>query len=122
MTDTPEYFPSRLDRLEQIVLGLAERQSNTQVQLDNLALRQANSQIQLDELKREMRELTSNVDRVLSRSAILDDVLLELRDSHEEHQRNFEQHQRNFDENQRTTNAALQSLEAILLQLTRNHS
>ncbi|QFS49883.1 hypothetical protein GXM_07377 [Nostoc sphaeroides CCNUC1] len=75
MTDTPEYFPSRLDRLELGVLGLAERQSNTQVQLDNLALRQANSQIQLDELKREMRELTSNVDRVLSRSAILDDVL-----------------------------------------------
>ncbi|QFS49554.1 hypothetical protein [Nostoc sphaeroides] len=91
MTDTPEYFPSRLDRLELGVLGLAERQSNTQVLLDNLALRQANSQIQLDELKREMRELTSNVDRVLSRSAILDDVLLELRDSHEEHQRNFEQ-------------------------------
>jgi hypothetical protein len=115
MTDTPEYFPSRLDRIEQIMLGLAERQANTQIQLDNLALRQANSQIQLDELRQEMRELTSNVDRVLSRSAILDDVLLELRDSHETHQRNFQEHQR-------TTNAALQSLEAILLQLTRNHS
>ncbi|YAF99022.1 MAG: hypothetical protein AB3A66_28930 (plasmid) [Nodularia sp. CChRGM 3473] len=62
-----------------------------------------------------MRELTSNVDRVLSRNAILDDVLLELRDSHETHQRNFEEHQR-------TTNAALQSLEAILLQLMRNRS
>ncbi|MBD2527440.1 hypothetical protein [Nostoc sp. FACHB-133] len=115
MTDTPEYFPSRLDRLEQIVLGLAERQSNTQQQLDLL---------------------TDNVNRVLARSAILDDVLLELRDSHEihqrnfeehqrnfeEHQRNFQEHQRNFQEHQRTTNAALQSLEAILLQLTRNHS
>ncbi|MEJ6487453.1 hypothetical protein [Nostoc punctiforme] len=108
MTDTPEYFPSRLDRIEQIMLGLAERQANTQQQLDSL---------------------TENVNRVLARSAILDDVLLELRDSHEEHQRNFEIHQRNFEEHrqdfqehQRTTNAALQSLEAILLQLTRNHS
>ncbi|MCC5633511.1 hypothetical protein LC613_39300 [Nostoc sphaeroides CHAB 2801] len=101
MTDTPEYFPSRLDRLELGVLGLAERQSNTQQQLDLL---------------------TDNVNRVLARSAILDDVLLELRDSHEIHQRNFEEHQRNFQEHQRTTNAALQSLEAILLQLTRNHS
>ncbi|MBD2452253.1 hypothetical protein H6G76_35170 [Nostoc sp. FACHB-152] len=94
MTDTPEYFPSRLDRLEQIVLGLAERQSHTQQQLDLL---------------------TENVNRVLARSAILDDVLLELRDSHEEHRRNFEEHQR-------TTNAALQSLEAILVQLTHNRS
>lgn len=122
MTDTPEYFPSRLDRIEQIMLGLAERQANTQaqldrtqVQLDNLAFRQGNAQIQLDELRQEMRELTSNVTRVLGRSAILDDVLLELRDSHQTHQRNFEEHQR-------TTNAALQSLEAILVQLTRNRS
>jgi predicted nucleic acid-binding Zn-ribbon protein len=122
MTDTPDYFPSRLDRIEQIILGLAERQAHTQeqiditqVQLDNLALRQANTQIQLSELKQEVGELTDNVTRVLGRSAILDDVLLELRDSHEAHQRNFEEHQR-------TTNAALQSLEAILLQLTRNHS
>ncbi|YAF99524.1 MAG: hypothetical protein AB3A66_29875 (plasmid) [Nodularia sp. CChRGM 3473] len=122
MTDTPEYFPNRLDRIEQIMLGLAERQANTQTQLDNLALRQANTQTQVDELRQEMRDLTSNVDRVLARSAILDDVLLELRDSHEEHKRNFETHQRNFEEHQRTTNAALQSLEAILLQLTRNHS
>ncbi|MBD2472175.1 hypothetical protein [Nostoc sp. FACHB-145] len=129
MTDTPEYFPNRLDRIEQIILGLAERQVNTQAQiditqaqLDNLALRQANTQIQLNELKQEVRELTDNVTRVLGRSAILDDVLLELRDSHEEHKRNFEQHQRNFEEHQRTTNAALQSLEAILVQLTLNRS
>lgn len=122
MTDTPEYFPNRLDRIEQIMLGLAERQANTQTQLDNLALRQANTQTQVDELRQEMRDLTSNVDRVLARSAILDDVLLELRDSHEEHKRNFETHQRNFEEHQRTTNAALHSLEAILLQLIRNNS
>jgi len=115
MTDTPEYFPSRLDRAEQIILGLAERQAHTQGQVD--------------ELRQQMQELTSNVNSVLARNAILDDVLLELRESHEEHrrnfeihQRNFEQHQRNFEEHQRTTNAALQSLEAILVQLTRNRS
>ncbi|MBD2511880.1 hypothetical protein H6G91_32360 [Nostoc muscorum FACHB-395] len=113
MTDTP--FPNRLDRIEQIILGVAERQANTQAQLDVLS--------------QEMRELTSNVDRVLGRSAILDDVLLELRDSHEQHQRNFESHQQQaeehlqaFKEHQRTTNAALQSLESILLQLIRNNS
>jgi predicted nucleic acid-binding Zn-ribbon protein len=121
MSDTPEYFPNRLERIEQIILGLAQRQAGTQEQLDNLTIRQANTQGQLDELSQEvrelsqeMRELTSNVDRVLGRSAILDDVLLELRDSHEQHQRNFEEHQR-------TTNAALQSLESILLQLIRNN-
>lgn len=108
MTDTPEYFPSRLDRAEQIILGLAERQ--------------ANAQLEMSELRQEMRQLTTrvdtltdNVDRVLARSAILDDVLLELRDSHEQHQRNFEEHQR-------TTNAALQSLESILLQLIKSNS
>ncbi|MBD2511838.1 hypothetical protein H6G91_32145 [Nostoc muscorum FACHB-395] len=113
MTDTP--FPNRLDRIEQIILGVAERQANTQAQLDVLS--------------QEMRELTSNVDRVLGRSAILDDVLLELRDSHEQHQRNFEEHQQQaeehlqaFKEHQRTTNAALQSLESILLQLIINNS
>ncbi|WP_392476800.1 hypothetical protein [Nostoc sp. C110] len=106
MSDTP--FPSRLDRAEQIILGLAERQAETQTQVDEL--RQG-----MRELSQEMRELTSNVDRVLGRSAILDDVLLELRDSHEQHQRNFEEHQR-------TTNAALQSLESILVQLIRNNS
>ncbi len=113
MSDTP--FPNRLERIEQIILGLAERQANTQDQLDNLTIRQANTQSQLDELSQEVRELTNNVDRVLGRSAILDDVLLELRESQEQHQRNFEEHQR-------TTNAALQSLESILLQLIRNNS
>ncbi len=108
MTDTPEYFPSRLDRAEQIILGLAERQANAQLEMSEL--RQG-----MRQLTTRVDTLTDNVDRVLARSAILDDVLLELRDSHEQHQRNFEEHQR-------TTNAALQSLESILLQLIRNNS
>ncbi|MDZ8259092.1 hypothetical protein [Nostoc sp. ChiQUE01b] len=80
MTDTP--FPSRLDRAEQIILGLAERQANTQTQVDEL--RQ-----EMRELTASVNNLTDNVDRVLARSAILDDVLLELRDSHEQHQHIF---------------------------------
>lgn len=90
MTDAPQQ-PSRLDRIETILATVAEQQaSNTQA----------------------IAELTDNVTRVLGRSAILDDVLLELRDSHEELKQNFL-------ENQRTTNAALNQLGAILVQLTR---
>ncbi len=90
MTEAPEQ-PSRLDRIEGILTRVAEQQAtNTQA----------------------IAELTDNVTRVLGRSAILDDVLLELRDSHEELKQNFL-------ENQRTTNAALNQLGAILVQLTR---
>ncbi|MGJ5632648.1 hypothetical protein [Nostoc sp. CALU 1950] len=104
----PSATASYPDRAEQIILGLAERQANAQLEQDQL--RQ-----EMRELTARVNNLTDNVDRVLARSAILDDVLLELRDSHEQHQRNFEEHQR-------TTNAALQSLESILLQLIRNNS
>ena len=98
MTNTPGHYngdtPNRLDRIEATLERLSDRQTNTQQQLDDF-IQTANT--------------------VLARSAILDDVLLELRDSHEQHQRNFEEHQR-------TTNAALQSLEAILLQLIRRNN
>jgi predicted nucleic acid-binding Zn-ribbon protein len=81
-----------------ILAELAQRQSNTQEQLDSLL---------------------STAQNIFARDAVLNDVLLELRDSHEELKHNFEVHQRNFDENQRTTNAALNQLGAILIQLTR---
>jgi predicted nucleic acid-binding Zn-ribbon protein len=127
MTNTPQNQPDRLDRIEvllervttrlddlsvlhasteQQINDLAQRQSSTQEQLDNLTIRQVNTQHQLD-------DLVSTANNIFARDAVLNDVLLELRDSHEQHQRNFEEHQR-------TTNAALQSLEAILLQLIRN--
>ncbi len=90
MTELPQQ-PNRLDRIEAILATVAEQQAtNTQA----------------------IAELTDNVTRVLGRSAILDDVLLELRDSHEELKRDFL-------ENQQTTNAALNQLGAILIQLTR---
>jgi len=87
----PSQPEDRLDRIERV--------------LDDIATQQAANTSAI-------AQLTENTNRVLARSAILDDVLLELRDSSEQHQRNFEEHQR-------TTNAALQSLEAILLQLIR---
>jgi chromosome segregation ATPase len=90
---------------------------DTRQLIENLARQQANTQQQLDSF---IETATS----VLARSAVLDGVVLELREStenlqqnFEQHQRNFEQHQRNFEEHQRTTNAALASLEAILVQL-----
>jgi len=106
MTNAHSQPESRLDRIEQIILGLAERQANTQAQLGELSQ-------EMRELTHRVNTLTEDTTRVLARSAILDDVLLELRDSQEEHRQQFLEHQR-------TTNAALQSLEAILLQLIRN--
>ncbi len=83
---------------------------STRELIAELARRQGDTQTQLD-------DFIETANRVLARSAVLDDVVQELRDSTEQHQRNFEQHQRNFEENQRTTNAAIERLEAILLQL-----
>jgi ABC-type transporter Mla subunit MlaD len=104
MTNIPEQS-SRLDRIEVLLERVAEQQANSQQQLDSLI---------------------NTASSVLARSTVLDDVVLELRDTtetlsrgFEQYQRNFEQHQRNVEENQRTTNAALERLEAILSQLMR---
>ncbi|BAY73392.1 hypothetical protein NIES23_62200 (plasmid) [Trichormus variabilis NIES-23] len=102
MTDAPS---NRLDRIEAILDTVA-----TQQQLNTQAIAQLTTK--LDNLSDNVNDLTSNVNSVLARDAVLNDVLLELRDSHEQHQRNFEEHQR-------TTNAALNQLGAILVQLTR---
>ncbi|MBP5977441.1 hypothetical protein HW132_33190 [Brasilonema sp. CT11] len=97
--------PNRLDRIESILASTAVQQATNTQAIANLSTK-------LDQLSDNVNQLTSNVDRVLARNAILDDVLLELRENAEEHRRIVE-------ENQRTTNAALASLEAILLQLVR---
>jgi predicted nucleic acid-binding Zn-ribbon protein len=102
MTDTPS---NRLDRIEAILDTVAAQQ-----QINTQAIAQLTTK--LDNLSDNVNDLTSNVNSVLARDAVLNDVLLELRDSHEQHQRNFEEHQR-------TTNAALNQLGAILIQLTR---
>ncbi|MCC5621976.1 hypothetical protein [Nostoc sp. CHAB 5715] len=73
----------------------------------------------IDDLTTNVNELTTDVNRVLARSAVLDDVILELQESQEQNQRSFEQYRQDFLEHQQTTNAALNSLEAILLQLIR---
>jgi chromosome segregation ATPase len=120
-----------LDRIEAILATVATQQASTQQQLDNLTRQQVNTQQQLDNLTRQqvntqqqldnltlrqvntqqqLDDLISTANSVFARDAILNDVLLELHENSERHQRNFEEHQI-------TTNAALQSLEAILLQL-----
>jgi uncharacterized protein YoxC len=111
MTNTPEQ-PSRLDRIEALAIRNTEAIALLTVKVDTLTDNVNDLTVKVDSLTDNVNELTSNVDRVLGRSAILDDVLLELRDSSERHQRNFEEHQR-------TTNAALDQLGAILIQLTR---
>ncbi|MBD2525671.1 hypothetical protein [Nostoc sp. FACHB-133] len=102
MSDIPRQYnggqPSRLDRIEAFLERVAEQQNN-------LIDRQATTQQQLD-------DYINTAQTVLARNAVMDDVLLELRDSHEELKQNFL-------ENQRTTNAALNQLGAILVQLTR---
>ena len=117
---------NRLDRLEAMLTSHAEMLNQLaplMAQVAQVATTTSETVAQHDEIltrieqKQELNtqaisELTENTNRVLARSAVLDDVLLELRDS-------FEQHQRNFEENQRTTNAALNQLGAILVQLTR---
>jgi uncharacterized protein involved in exopolysaccharide biosynthesis len=99
-TSPPE---DRLDRIERILDDIATQQAANTSAIAQLTIQQT---VNTDAIA----ELAENTNRVLARSAILDDVLLELRDSSEQHQRNFEEHQR-------TTNAALNSLEAILLRL-----
>jgi uncharacterized protein involved in exopolysaccharide biosynthesis len=99
-TSPPE---DRLDRIERILDDIATQQAANTSAIAQLTIQQtANADA--------IAQLAENTNRVLARSAILDDVLLELRESSEQHQRNFEEHQR-------TTNAALNSLEAILLRL-----
>ncbi|MBW4427811.1 MAG: hypothetical protein KME50_26060 [Nostoc desertorum CM1-VF14] len=125
MTNTPNQ-PSRLELIEAILVRVATQQEINTTAIAGLTAKQevnttAISELttKLDNLSDNIAELTSNVNTVLARSGVLDDVLLELRDSHEQHEQSYERHQQNFLEHQRTSNAALQSLEAILLQLLR---
>ncbi|NJN12904.1 MAG: hypothetical protein HC836_37195 [Richelia sp. RM2_1_2] len=113
------------DDIRGILAELANRQLNTQQQLDNLVERQEIAGQQIVQLADITSQLTNDIASVTARNALLNDIIPELRESQErqeilttELKQNFEQHQRNFVENQRTTNAALQSLEAILLRLT----
>jgi len=111
MTDIPEQ-PSRFDQIEVIVARVAEQQGVNTEAITNLTSKIDVLSESVTELTYNVNNLTNDVTRILGRSAILDDVLLELRDSHETLQQSFLEHQR-------TTNAALNQLGAILIQLTR---
>ena len=115
------------DDIRGILAELANRQLNTQRQIENLVERQDISGQQIIQLTDVVNQLTSDISSVTARNAVLNEIIPELRESQErqeilttELKQNQEQHQRNFEEHQRTSNAALQSLEAILLRLTNN--
>ncbi|BAY92579.1 MULTISPECIES: hypothetical protein [unclassified Tolypothrix] len=61
--------------------------ANTQQEIDQLARRQDNTRQLLD-------DLISTANGVFARDTILNDVLMELQDTQEAHQRNFEEHQK----------------------------
>jgi hypothetical protein len=105
MTDNNSNSTSRLDRIEALLERVVEQQADTQQQLN---------------------DFIGTANTVLARSAILDDVVLELREAterhqqnFERHQQNFERHQQNFENNQRSIEAALNRLEAMVLQIIR---
>lgn len=85
--------------------------------LAELARRQLTTQEQIEQTQLELRSLASDITRVLGRDAVLNEVVLELRDSHETMRENFVAFQQEYLEHKRTTNAALNSLEAINLRL-----
>ncbi|WP_242063032.1 hypothetical protein [Nostoc sp. FACHB-145] len=66
MTSTPDQ-PSRLDRIEAILDRVAAQQ-----QLNTQAIAQLTTK--LDNLSDNVNDLTSNVDSVLARDAVLNDV------------------------------------------------
>ncbi|MBE9216655.1 hypothetical protein IQ247_29020 [Plectonema cf. radiosum LEGE 06105] len=124
-----------LVQIAQSQLTTQRQLEGTQLQLANLTERQEISGQQIVQLSDVVNQLTSDISSVTARNAILNDIIPELRESQErqellttelkqnfeQHQRNFDQHLARFEDHQRTTNAALQSLEAILLQLTRGN-
>ncbi|MHC5930535.1 hypothetical protein [Nostoc sp.] len=96
MTKTHTNQPSRLELIEAILVRVATQQEVNTAAIAGLTVKQevntnalSDLTTKLDNLSDNVNELTENTNRVLSRSAVLDDVLLELRDSHEQHQQNF---------------------------------
>ena len=104
--------------------------------IQDIARMQRASQYELD-------MLIENTNRVIAHDAIVGGIVLELQENFEHHQEkfdrhqenfdrhlekfdrhleNFDRHQQNFNENQQATNAALNRLEAILLQLIKRGS
>jgi uncharacterized protein YukE len=131
MTDNIENLLTQLAqsqlRTQQSLERTQDSLERTQQQLELITNKVDITQIQVDQTQRqllatqfEVERITSNIETVFNRNEILNEILIELRESHENYQLRFERHLQNFDENQRTTNAALEQLTAILMRLTRN--
>ncbi|MDK2411898.1 MULTISPECIES: hypothetical protein [Aphanizomenon] len=130
--------PSRLDRIEAILEQttqrldrVAEQQENTTTSLEGLTGKVNELSEVVTEIGYKVDNFISTATTVLGRSTMLDEIILSnntrtsilenivvrLDRNQEESNRNFELHQQRFEENQRSTNAALERLEAILIQL-----
>lgn len=116
--------PSRLDRIEAILEQTTQR-------LDRVAEQQTvntqtigNISNGLNDLSNQVNDFIGTATTVLGRSTMLNEIILgnNTRTSILENivvrlDRNYEESNRKFEENQRSTNAALERLEAILIQL-----
>jgi septal ring factor EnvC (AmiA/AmiB activator) len=127
MTDTN----NNNDDIRALLLELTRSQLQTQEQIRQTQQEIRATQESIRETTATVQELTSDINRVLARSAVFDDVVLQLQSNQQlmqanfngfqqnfaQHQRTLEEYRGNFIEHQRTTNAALNSLEAINLRL-----
>ncbi|BDI20566.1 hypothetical protein ANSO36C_63680 (plasmid) [Nostoc cf. commune SO-36] len=127
MTDTN----NSNDEMRALLAELTRSQLQTQEQMRQTQQEIRATQEAVRETNATVQELTSDINRVLARSAVFDDVVLQLQENQQlmqanfnefqrsfaEHQRTLSEHRRDFIGHQRTTNAALNSLEAINLRL-----
>jgi hypothetical protein len=121
MTTSPV---DRLDRIEAILERVAVQQETTATKLDNLTGRVNELSEVVTEIGYKVDNFTTTATTVLGRSTMLDEIILsnDARTSILENivvrlDRNYEESNRKFEESQRSTNAALERLEAILIQL-----
>jgi chromosome segregation ATPase len=110
VAEQQETIETNLDRVTQRLDRVAEQQEVTASRFDSLATG-------FNEIIYKIDDFIGTANTVLGRSAILDDVVVELRETVTRLDANAERMQANFEENQRSTNAALERLETILVRL-----
>jgi hypothetical protein len=124
----PNQPPNRLDQIEAILLQVVTQQQATATaltqvtqRLNQIAQNQQASDNRITELANKVDDFIGTANTVLGRSAILDGIVIELRETVVRLDANAERIQANFEENQRSNNAALERLEAILMKLIGNN-
>jgi uncharacterized protein (DUF3084 family) len=125
MTETPEtpapynngQPPSRLDRMESILLQVTGNLNRVTEKLDRVAAQQEATESRLTELTYKVDDFISTANSVLARTTIVDGMVFELREVVVRLDANADRLQANFEENQKSSNAALERLGAILMRL-----